>query len=68
MQQQREGDSVEGGSAVTEAIEYEVGERGAGWRYAVARGPQVFNHGFRASKGAAIEAAREDMRLARLFF
>jgi hypothetical protein len=48
-------------------IEYELSERGDGWRYDIINCPQDY-HGFRASKGAAIEAARADMHIARLFF
>lgn len=49
-------------------IEYEITEAGSAWEYVVRRGPEIITCGYRGSKGAAIEAAREDAKLAKLFF
>lgn len=50
-------------------IEYELTPGADGsCRYDIVRGPEILNSGYRPSKGAAAEAAREDMKLARLFF
>lgn len=47
-------------------IEYSVAQHGDGWRYDILNGPLGL-YGFRPTKPAAIDAGREDMRLARLF-
>lgn len=48
-------------------IEYSIAQHGDAWRYDILNGPLGL-FGYRPTKGAAIDAGREDMRLARLFF